>query len=423
MFTNYFGNLLAAGHRYAHIYGARLPSGKEIGQQEPAKPDSTPAGGEKLLYSRCRKQIDIRACGPLYAELKKSKPRLFRSAPDDGAGVPFTVQYYDSVEMAKCPPEEAPVVCILHGSPGHYEDFASLLNFLTIRGFRVVSPNFPDYSATYQNSFRHSARERLDFLLEFFKAIGVNRIDMLIGHSSSVYTMFELLDHSLSKDLSRWATTSKDFRVGVRSLGLFSTPSHKLPPNMAVTTVRLFSLRLFEYPLLRPLSLALIGVLVRVFGIKNRLDAAKVDDLLMAASTMGYSEHERLADRLNLLKQNSIPVLLVYGTRDRLIGVESFEQLERDLGVASPACVKVYQGDGSLKQQTAAAAAGDRSATTNGRHVEEEQQRRRQQLVEVSRFENGGHYVFQRHSSLVNEDVLEFLQNKVLAGGVQATRL
>uniref|UniRef100_A0A6G1SAX3 AB hydrolase-1 domain-containing protein n=1 Tax=Aceria tosichella TaxID=561515 RepID=A0A6G1SAX3_9ACAR len=350
---------------------------------------------EKLVHSRCKKQIEIRACGRLYSELVKSNPILFSGAPK-GDGILFKVDYYDSIDMVNF--RQVPTICLLHGSPGQYEDFASLINFLTIRGYRVLAPNFPDYNATYQYSFRHSPRERLDFLLEFFRALDVKKIDMLIGHSGSVYTMFELLDHSFSDDTSNWATTSRDFKMEVRSVGMFCTPSHRLPRNAAITPLRLFSLKLFDYPMLRPLLSACLGWWVKMHGIRNRVDKDNIENLLMSASTVGYSEHNKLEARFGLLKRHKIPSLLVYGSKDRLIDVYRFEQLERDLGVTDQARVKRYRSDGSLEK--------DRSSSESAR----------QQLVDVSRFEGGGHYVFQRYSNQVNEDVYEFLKERLLVG-------
>lgn len=385
MLVRNINNYLAAVHR--GLFGVSSQTVRQI----------TMDTSEKLVHSRCNKQIEIKACGRLYSELVKSSPILFSGAPKD-EGIVFKVDYYDSIDMISCHLQEAPTVCLLHGAPGHYEDFASLINSLTIRGIRVVAPNFPDYNATYQYSFRHSPRERLDFLLEFFRAIKVNKIDMLIGHSGAVYTMFELLEHSLSEDLTKWATTSRDFRVELKSLGLFSTPSHSLPRNLAVTPFRLFSLKLFDYALLRPLILVSISWWVKLQGIKNRVDRNKIEDLLIAASTVGYSEHNKMAARLDLLKRHQIPALLVYGTSDRLINISKFEELQKDLGVTDQASVKSYRSDGTLER--------DRSLSDLSK-----------QLVDVSRFQDGGHYVFQRYSSQVNEDVYEFLKNRGLLGG------
>lgn len=350
---------------------------------------------EKLLSSsRGNKQLEINVCGKLYADLAREKPLLYGSAPKD-KGINFTVHYYDSQDFLSAAERlKAPTVCLLHGAPGHYKDFASLINFLTVRGVRVIAPNFPDYSATFDHCFRHSPRERLEFLLEFFRAIELTKIDLMVGHSSAVYTMFALLNHSLNE-----AGPSTSRRPQVRSLGLFSTPSHRLPPNLAVTPFRMFTLRLFEYPIFRPVILALIHTFTRLQGIRNRVDRNRIEDLLIAASAVGYSNHEKMADQLKLIHRFQLPVFLLIGTKDRLIPMKCFDELKSDLGVRSEEQVKFYNSDGSLSRGV---------VEPNG-------------LVEVSEFALGGHYTFQRFSQQVNEDLYAFLRRRVVGG--ESTRL
>lgn len=352
---------------------------------------------EKLLSnSKGNKQLKINACGKLYNELSRSI--LFRGAPKK-RGINFTVQYYDSLELLE-PIERrsrAPIVCLLHGAPGHYKDYSSLINFLTLRGVRVIAPNFPDYSATLEHGFRHSPRERLDFLLEFFKAIQVDKVDMMIGHSSAVYTIFELINHSLASSTS----PSDTFKLQVSSLGLFNTPSHELPPNLAVTPLRLFTLKLFDYTLFRPLLMTVIHTFVRLQGIANRVDDKKIDNLLIAASAMGYSEHNKMVNYVKLIHKFKLPTFLLIGTRDRIIPMRCFEQLKRDLGITSENQVKFYNGDGSVNRDV----------------------RDPNELVDVSQFDCGGHYTFQRFSAQVNEDVYKFLVQRVTREAYETTRL
>lgn len=344
-----------------------------------------------LANPKTNKRVQITACAQLYAELSKIKPILFSGAPHEG--IQFDVEYYDSLELlaAEGAPgsgKQPPIVCLLHGAPGHYRDFAGLLEHLTKLGIRVIAPNFPDYSATFDHSFRHSPRERLDFLLHFFRAINVRRFDLVCGHSSAVYTMFELLTHS--KMAGRMEAVD---RFEIKSLGLFSTPSHVLPHNLAVTPFRLFTLKLFDYSVLRPFLLAIVHTFVKFQGIRNRVDKSRIEDLLIAASAVGYSQHAKMADRLKLLQRHKIPAILVYGTRDRLITVNNFKLLEKDLGVTSELQVKRYKADGDV-------------ARSPSEHSE---------LVDVSVFESGGHYTFQKYSGQVAGDIHSFLRRRVWA--------
>lgn len=351
-----------------------------------------------LSNSKGNKTVKINACGRVFTELATTKPHLYGTAPK-GKGIDFQVQYYDYQDLIEATHRrpEAPVVCLLHGAPGHYKDFASLINYLTIKGIRVVAPNFPDYSATFEHSFRHSPSERLDFLLEFFKAINLAKIDMIIGHSSAVYTIFRLLDHSLGASKS----SDDSFRPQIRSLGLFSVPSHELPPNMNVTPFRLFTLRLFDFPIMRPLILALIQTFVKIQGIQNRVDKNKIENLLIAASAVGYSEHATMKNHLKLIHQFRVPTFMLFGTSDRLIPEESFNRLKADLGVTNQDEVKSYDSLGVVKKDIVSP----------------------NELVDVSQFDDGGHYTFQRFPTQVNDDVYRFLIRRVIKDSFESTKL
>jgi len=338
------------------------------------------------------KRLKVNACGKLYEELCASKPSLYAGAPKT-RGIDFQLSYYDSLEALdpKCR-HGAPVVCLLHGAPGHYKDFVHLINHLTSKGFRVIAPNFPDYSVTFEHSFRHSPRERLDYLEKFFHALKLDRIEMLIGHSGAVYTILLLMSKIL---------TQNETGLQVKSLGLFSTPTYNLPPNMIVTPFRLFTLKLFDYPFLRPVILALIQAFVKFQGIQNRVDRDKIEDLLIAASTIGFSESEKSNEHLKLVRKFKVPTFLLIGCQDRLIPMRCFNQLKRDLGVMSEDQVKSYGEKGNLVRNP---------STLND-------------FVEVSQFEAGGHYVFQRYWQQVNQDVCDFLTRKVIPTQNDSTKL
>lgn len=332
---------------------------------------------------KCVKRVKINACGQLYTELARGNALLYSAAPK--TGIDFDVSYYDSIELLSDDDKlRAPTVCLLHGAPGKFSDFEAQIKYLTSKGLRVLAPNFPDYSATFEHSFRHSPRERLEYLNKFFEALKIRQVDLLIGHSSAVYTMFELLNQSIQFSPEA---------VRIKSLALFSTPTYNLPPNMAVTPFRLFTLKLFDYTFLRPIITGLINVFVKLQGIKNRIDPNNIENLLIAASAVGYSDFDRIKYYLKLIRAFNIPTYLLVGGKDRLIPMSCYEQLKRDLGLASEQQVRQYSETGQL--------------ITEPKQLDN--------LVEVSQFEAGGHYSFQKYSSQVNEDLYNFLNRKVLA--------
>lgn len=354
-------------------------------------------GGPNNLDIQGIKRMVVNACSDFYKDSSKSKPNPSEATPRD-AGIDFEIEYYDSLELLQGETNtQLPVVCLLHGAPGHYKDYTSLINFLTSKGVRVVAPNFPDYSATFQYSFRHSPQERLSYLIEFFKSLKLNRLDMLVGHSSAVYTLFELLNYTKDQ-----GSESSKTKIYLASLGLFSTPTYNLPRNLEVTPLRLYALKLFDYKLLRPILTSLVTIFASLQGIQNRVDKNKIEDLLIAASAVGYSKSERTADHLKLIHRYKVPTFMLYGCNDRLIPMRNFNQLKTDLGITKDRTVKCYNDSGEVEQD-----------------VDEENL---DDLVEVSQFSNGGHYVFQKFSDQVNKDVYAFLERKVLPQ-VESTKL
>lgn len=339
--------------------------------------------------SVCHKRVQINACGEIYDELSKTRPSLYKHAPKK-TGIDFVVDYYDSLPSNDQAHNDAPVVCLLHGAPGNYRDFNSMIEYLAKKGVRVIAPNFPDYTATFEHSFRHSPIERCEFLAKFFEKIGIAQVDMMLGHSSAIYTILELV-HSYRN------------RIVVKSLGFLSTPTYDLPANMAVTPFRLFTLKLFDYPILRPIIVSLIQVFVSLQGIRNKIDKNKIEDLLIAASAVGYSGSENAANHLQSIHELKIPTFLLYGCKDKLIPVGCFDRLRRDLKIFNCNGVKCYDDDGKVIQDV------DMS--------------NRNDLVEISQFSSGGHYVFQKFSNQANDDIWAFLERKVLRSSPRMVKL
>lgn len=354
---------------------------------------------ERLLSnSRGNKEITVHACGKLYTELRKTKPHLYSNSPEEG--IDFKVRYYDSLDLV-CNPSSTsdvsviPTVCLLHGAPGHYKDYASLINFLTARRVRVIAPCFPDYTVTLNHGFRHSPQERRDYLIEFFKKINVTKIDLVIGHSSGAYTVFDLAETCLRMQSPEDEIPS----LQIKSIGLFGTAGHHAPQNITPTPLRLFALRLTDYYIMRLMMSAFVGSLVTSFDLRTRVDAA--ENLYLAACTMGYSDYKSVGEKLTTIRRNKMPVIFVYGTNDRLIQVDYFHRLAKDLGITSGDQVKFYDQYGNVHKDIV-----DQNDS-----------------IHVSEFESGGHYAFQRYSKQVNEDVYEFLVHRVIRSQVDTTKL
>lgn len=90
------------------------------------------------------KTIDVKVCGPLYAELRDKKI-LYRNVAEDG--IPVKIEYADTLYTSDASGDEitssSPTVLCLHGAPGSHRDFKYMIKHLQQTGHRVIVPNFP----------------------------------------------------------------------------------------------------------------------------------------------------------------------------------------------------------------------------------------------------------------------------------------
>lgn len=150
-----------------------------------------------------KRQVKLKTCADVYDYWRTCK-RLYKKAPKDG--VEFQIDYIDTgLLMAD---EEtrlkAPIALALHGAPGSYHDFTLLIHHLSQQNVRVIAPNFPEYIATVRTKvlFRHSADEKAAYLRDFLKAINVNKIDLLVSHSSAIFpTLLILLNANKNQNI------------------------------------------------------------------------------------------------------------------------------------------------------------------------------------------------------------------------------
>lgn len=140
-----------------------------------------------------KRQVKLKTCADVYGYWRHCK-RLYKKAPKDG--VEFQVDYIDTgLALSEGLRSSAPIALALHGAPGSYHDFALLIHHLTQQNVRVIAPNFPEYTATVKTKvlFRHSADEKAAYLRDFLKAINVNKIDLLVSHSSAIFPTLLIL--------------------------------------------------------------------------------------------------------------------------------------------------------------------------------------------------------------------------------------
>lgn len=151
-----------------------------------------------------KRQVKFKTCADVYDHWRSCKKRLYRKAPKDG--VEFQVDYIDTgLSLSEEQRAKAPIALALHGAPGSYHDYALLINHLSQQDVRVIAPNFPEYIATVKTKvlFRHSADEKAAYLRDFLKAINVNKIDLLVSHSSAIFPTLLILLNANNEAIAR----------------------------------------------------------------------------------------------------------------------------------------------------------------------------------------------------------------------------
>ena len=111
---------------------------------------------------------------------------------------------------------------------------------------------------------------------------------------------------------------------------------------------------------------------------------ANVDEVLLTVliGSNGLDQH-LLHQRLQYIKNNKIPTLVVYGQRDKLILKRNFQLLVQDLG-ADQKDFTIYSEDNKIEK-----------------HCE------REEFVKVLSFKSGGHFCFAKYSEEVNKHLVK----------------
>jgi len=175
---------------------------------ESVSPDKRLGQLDQRFYQR--RQVKFKTCSDVYNYWRAYK-RLYKKAPKDG--VEFQVDYIDTgLALSEEKRATAPIALALHGAPGSYHDFTLLIHHLSQQNVRIIAPNFPEYVATVKTNvlFRHSADEKAAYLRDFLKAINVNKIDLLVSHSSAIFPTLLILLNANNEAISRRQLCRKD---------------------------------------------------------------------------------------------------------------------------------------------------------------------------------------------------------------------
>lgn len=226
-----------------------------------------------------------------------------------------------------------------------------------------------EYTATVMTKtlFRHSADEKAAYLRDFLRAINVNRIDLLVSHSSAVFPSllillndshnYEYLDSSgkavQTSPHNNTTTYNKNkknknsnntagakgqqviegsrYHIEIRALALFNPAGHRLPQSMKPTWFKCGSVRIYQNKLGRSIFQKFGSGFLTIVGVPVRVD--NMDHVMLSATVMRNSECQRVVQQLNYLNQLKLPTLLVFSENDKLIEKDIFYEMTRFMGL------------------------------------------------------------------------------------------
>lgn len=330
------------------------------------KTEQKAAEVHEQLYKE--RHITVHACADLFREWKRTRPG-YKYVNEAGVSVPLT---YIHTGLDRQAGPDAPVVFALHGAPGSYREFDSLVPVLDAQGASVVVPTLPDLTFSMKTqSFWHSVEERTDLISKFLKAINIREIDMMVAHSSSMYPMLQLAMH--------------DPEIKIKSL-VFIAPSgcrtiRQLSPYWIMKGFDNW----FRVPWLQKFMCGLAVYIVRVLGKPNNNE---MKGTIVSMITIMNSRYDEAGPMVCEIKRRGAPMLMLYGEGDKLIEREVSEEMAAMMGVR-PALMRVYRGkdDSEVVQEQGGKLDGN---------------------CEVVCFKQGTHYAFKKYPNVFNDVILNF---------------
>lgn len=314
------------------------------------------------------RHITVHTCAELFREWKHKRPG-YKHVNEEGISVPLTY-IHTGLDRQAAPGE--PVVFAVHGAPGTYREFDSLVPVLDGQGASVIVPTLPDLNFSMKTqSFWHSVEERTDLLKKFLKAINVREIDMMVAHSSSMYPMLRL--------------ALRDPEIKIKSL-VFIAPSgcRRITQLSPYWLMKSFD-EWFRVPWLQEFLCGLAVYIVRVLGKPNN---NQMKGTILSMITIRNSKYDEAGPMVCELKRRGVPMLMLYGERDKLIDAAVSEEMAAMMGVQR-AQIHVYNG---RDDKTAVLL---QSGKPDGN-------------CEVVCFKQGTHYAFKKYPNIFNDVILQF---------------
>lgn len=180
--------------------------------------------------------------------------------------------------------------------------------------------------------WRHSAAEKYHYVKDFLTAIGVDKIDLLISHSSSIYPTCMLLCEQQSID--------------IRAVSFFNPPGHRRIVGMRPAWFTEGSVKVYQNKWGRRVFKAFgKGFLKTTNAVRVKPDS--MNNVMLSAQTMRYSDFGRLEQYLVRIRDTGIPMLWLFSENDRLVEKEIFYEMIDIIG-AQDYNIQRYDANGKI---------------------------------------------------------------------------
>jgi pimeloyl-ACP methyl ester carboxylesterase len=222
-------------------------------------------------------------------------------------------------------PAAGPVVVLVHGLGGSAEDWRSLAPYLVKAGFRVYIPDLPGYGRSQKPAdFSYSIPDQAAVVVSFLDALGLKQVDL--GGWSMGGWIAQRVAFNHPDRIRRLMLFD--------SAGIYQKPAwdtHLFTPN---TPAELEQLNVLLTPHAKPIPAFFARDFVRV----SQQDAWVIQ---RALATMLTGKDATDA----LLPQLKMPILLVWGSEDRITPLDQGQKIHR---LVPQSQLDVFPGCGHL---------------------------------------------------------------------------
>jgi len=269
--------------------------------------------------------------------------RLYRQQAKEGmkhlptGGIELNVGYIDTGIPENVTAEarrDYPTVLCLHGAGGNHKDLAVVIKSLAAKGARVLAPNFPGHGDTPMDAggvYTQTTIENCNFILDFLKALGVNRLDLLTAFSCGCYTAVPLASKSGLK---------------VNGLALLQVPGHR--PYRAVrplwATKNMTSI--LRAPLVRQTFAPLALKFMKSLGFMHIPDLETPYIMALVATGTAFDGYRKMATELPF---HRIPLAMTFSEDDRFMDTEISYEFANFVGL-SPDRLTYINPQGQLEK-------------------------------------------------------------------------